>query len=57
LAVFSLDLDKMNADGPSMELRVGFSASLSTLHGTFCHQTDAMEEKSEALMIFMMTVS
>ena len=44
----------MNADGPSMELRAGFSVSFSTPHhdGTF-YQTDTMEDKSEALMIFM----
>lgn len=46
--MFSLDLDKVNDDGPSLNLRAGFSVSLSTPHGTF-HQNDAMEDQSKAI--------
>jgi hypothetical protein len=48
LAVFFLDLDKENDDGPSLKLRAGFSVSLSTQHGAF-HQVDALENQSEAI--------
>ena len=54
MAVFSLSLDKVNNDGPSLNLRAGFSASLLTQkHGTF-HQNDALEDQSEGIccMIF-----
>ena len=46
IAAFSLDLNKVNDDGPFLNLRAGSSVSLSTPHGVF-HQTDAMEDHSE----------
>ena len=49
MAVFSSDLDKVNYDGPLLKLRAGFSVSLSAPHGAF-HQSDGMEDKSEALL-------
>jgi hypothetical protein len=46
LAVFFLDLDKVNDDGPSLKLRAGFSVSLFTQHG-------ALENQSEALAVVL----
>ena len=46
LAVFSLDLDKVNDDGPSLKLKAGFSVSFAEPHGAF-YQNDAMDNQSE----------
>lgn len=45
----SLNLDKVNDDGPSLKLSAGFSVSLPTQHDVF-HQTDAMEDQSETII-------
>ena len=41
-----MNLDKVNDDGPSLELKAGFSVSLVTPHGAF-HQNDTMDNQSE----------
>jgi hypothetical protein len=48
----SLNIDKVNGDGPSLKLSAGFSVSLSTQHDA-SHQTDAMEDQSEAFIILL----
>jgi hypothetical protein len=47
----SLDLDKVNDDGPSLKLSAGFSVSLSTQHASY--QTDAVEDQSEAFIVLL----
>jgi hypothetical protein len=46
LAVFSVDVDKVNDDGPSLKLRAGFSVSIVTPHDAFL-RSDAMDDQSE----------
>jgi len=53
--IFSLDLDKVNDDGPSLNIRAGFSVSLSTPHGAF-HQNDAMDGQSEGICCVIMNL-
>jgi hypothetical protein len=48
----SLDLDKVNDDGPSLKLSAGFSVSLSTQLDAI-HQTDAMEDQSEGFIVLL----
>jgi hypothetical protein len=48
----SLDIDKVNDDGPSLKLSAGFSVSLSTPHDSF-YKTDAMEDQSEAFLVLL----
>jgi hypothetical protein len=48
----SLDIDKVNDDGPSLKLSAGFSVSLSTQHDV-SHQTDAIEDQSEAFIVLL----
>ena len=52
MAGLSLDIDKVNNDGPSLKLSAGFSVSLSTQHDAF-HQTDAMEDQSEEFFVLL----
>jgi hypothetical protein len=52
MIALSLDLDKVNDDGPSLKLSAGFLMSLSTHHDAF-HQTDAMEDQSEAFIVLL----
>ena len=49
--VVSLDLDKVNDDGPSLTLKAGFSAQLSKQCVVF-YQTDVLENKSKSLVVF-----
>jgi hypothetical protein len=48
----SLDIDKVNDDGPSLKLSAGFSVSLSTQRDA-SHQTDVMEDQSETIIILL----
>jgi hypothetical protein len=48
----SLEIDKVNDDGPSLKLSAGFSVSLSTQHDS-SHQSDAMEDQSEAFIVLL----
>jgi hypothetical protein len=48
LAVISLDLDLVDDDGPSLNLRASFSVTSSIPHGAF-HQNDVMEGQSEGV--------
>jgi hypothetical protein len=50
-AGFSIPLLKVNYDGPSLQLRAGFSSSLSTSNSAF-HEIEAFETQGKALIVF-----
>jgi hypothetical protein len=52
IAGFSVNLVKVDCDGPSLELRASFSLASFISHSLF-HQVDVVEDQGKTLVVFV----